>query len=371
MLSRYLFRRAQALVRQPLAQFSNAGISFDDAIQTPIAQRPGLSQVRNVTLIPGSGVGPEVTRSVQKVFDAAFCPIEWDVLDNFSLNDPVSLEKLRKNECILLGTFPYKKGSDYINNEIIYKELDLYANLTYGRSLPGVPTRHKKIDIAVIRENTEGEYSGVEHEVYPGVVESIKVVTRDASRRIAEYAFEFAYLSGRKKVTAVHKANIMKICDGMFLEATREVSQKYPFIAYEEMIIDNCCMQVVKNPWQFDVMVMPNLYGSIVSNAVAGIVGGPGLTCGANIGKDHVIFEQGTRHTGIDIAGQGVANPTALLLSSVIMLKHLDLHRFANLIEKAVDKTYKEGKVKTADIGGTTTIDQFTEEIIKNLERSR
>ena len=147
--------------------------------------------------------------SVQKIFEAALCPIEWDVLDNFNLNDSVSLEKLRKNECILLGTLPYRKGSDYMNNEKIYKELNLYANMTYGRTLPGVPTRHKKVDVVVIRENTEGEYSNIEHEVYPGVVESIKVITKEASRRIAEYAFEFAYLSGRKKVTAVHKANIM------------------------------------------------------------------------------------------------------------------------------------------------------------------
>jgi len=370
MLARNLLKKALRVCHSPYASFSKCD-TYEDAIRTPIAQTPGIGSTRTVTLIPGAGIGPEVTRSVQKIFEAAFCPIEWDVIDKFKINDPLCISKLRKNECILMGPLPSKEEKNFVNNELIYKDLNLYANLTYGRSLPGVETRHKKVDIVVLRENTEGEYSGVEHEVYPGVVESIKVITKEASRRIAEYAFEFAYLSGRKKVTAVHKANIMKICDGLFLEATREVSQKYPWIKYEEMIIDNTCMQVVKNPWQFDVMVMPNLYGSIISNAVAGICGGPGMTCGANIGSNHVIFEQATRHTGSDIAGQGISNPTSLILSSIIMLKHMDLPKFASDIEKALDKTYKEGRVRTRDIGGSSTNEEFTEEIIRNLEKTR
>jgi len=380
MLSRNIFKASQliGLARFPLAKFSSettplsgTGPAYDESIRTPIAQRPGISQARRVTLVEGVGVGPEVTRSVQRIFEAAHAPIVWDVVDNYVLTNPSCNQKLRQNEAILLGPLPNKQDGKYLDSSDIYKDLKLYANLTYGRTLPKVDTRHQKVDIVVLRENTEGEYSGVEHEVYPGVIESIKVITKEASRRIAEYAFEFAYLSGRKKVTAVHKANIMKICDGMFLEATREVANRYPFIKYEEMIIDNCCMQIVKNPWQFDVMVMPNLYGSIISNAVAGICGGPGMTCGANIGQNQVIFEQATRHTGQDIAGKNLANPTALVLSSIIMLKHLGLSKFAFDIEKALDKTYREGKVRTIDLGGTSTTEQFTDEIMRNLEKTR
>jgi len=367
MLSKYLSRKSVQL-------FGSKSFSFSayhgESLRTPTVPRPGVGEAQRVTLIPGYGIGPEVTRSVQNVFEAAHCPITWDIIENFTLSNPTCVEDLRKNESILLGPLPYREGAKYINNEEIYKHFDLFANLTYARSLPGVNARHKDVDIAVIRENTEGEYSGVEHEVYPGVVESIKVITKDASRRIAEYAFEFAHLSGRKKVTAVHKANIMKICDGMFLEATREVAAKYPFLTYEEMIIDNCCMQVVKNPWQFDVMVMPNLYGSIVSNAIAGICGGPGFTSGANIGTDHVVFEQGTRHPGLDIAGKNIANPTSYLLSSVLLLKHLNLHQFASTIENALGQTLQEGKVRTQDIGGTSTTEQFTNEVIKNLQKA-
>jgi len=380
MLSKHIFRSAKLLgfTTTPLAKFSSeatpltgTGPAYDESVKTPIAQRPGISQPRRVTLINGVGIGPEVTRSVQRVFEAAHCPIIWDVMENYTLTSSSCRERLRQNEAILLGPLPTRQDGKYLDDSEIYKDLGLYANLTYGRTLPGVETKHKKVDIVVLRENTEGEYSGVEHEVYPGVIESIKVITKEASKRIAEYAFEFAYLSGRKKVTAVHKANIMKICDGMFLEATREVAGKYPFIKYEEMIIDNCCMQIVKNPWQFDVMVMPNLYGSIVSNAVAGICGGPGLTCGANIGKNQVIFEQATRHTGADIAGKNLANPIVLFLSFIIMLKYLGLNKFANDIERALDKTYREGKVRIMDVGGTSTTDQFTEEVMRNLEKTR
>jgi isocitrate dehydrogenase (NAD+) len=377
MLSRNIFKASQLLsLARYSAKFSTTPLSgtgpaYDESIRTPIAQRPGISQPRKVTLVQGVGVGPEVTRAVQRIFEAAHAPIVWDVMDNFVLTNTSCNERLRQNEAILLGPLPNKQNGKYLDSSDIYKDLKLYANLTYGRTLPNVNTRHQKVDIVVLRENTEGEYSGVEHEVYPGVIESIKVITKEASKRIAEYAFEFAYLSGRKKVTAVHKANIMKICDGMFLEATREVANRYPFIKYEEMIIDNCCMQVVKNPWQFDVMVMPNLYGSIISNAVAGICGGPGMTCGANIGKNQVIFEQATRHTGGDLAGKNLANPTGLILSSIIMLKHLGLSKFAFDIEKALDKTYREAKVRTIDLGGTATTEQFTDEVMRNIEKTR
>eukprot|EP01017_Pseudomicrothorax_dubius_P011611 TRINITY_DN1437_c0_g1_i2.p2 TRINITY_DN1437_c0_g1~~TRINITY_DN1437_c0_g1_i2.p2 ORF type:complete len:266 (-),score=83.16 TRINITY_DN1437_c0_g1_i2:1191-1907(-) len=227
------------------------------------------------------------------------------------------------------------------------------------------------VDMIIIRENTEGEYSGVEHEVYPGVVESIKVVTKASSLRVAEYAFELAYMTGRKKVTAVHKANIMKLADGLFLEATREVAKRYPFIKYEEMIIDNCAMQMVKNPWQFDVMVLPNLYGSIVQNIATGITGGPGLTAGASLGCNYQLFQQGCRHTGKDIAGHRISNPSALLFSSILMLRALGLPRFADLIDTALSRVLSEKKVRTKDIGGKNTTDEFTNEVCKTIEDIR
>lgn len=201
------------------------------------------------------------------------------------------------------------------------------------------------MDIAIIRENLEGEYSGVEHEVYPGVYESLKIVTKASSLRIAEYAFEFAFLCGRQKVTAVHKANIMKLADGLFLEACREVAEKYPMVAYEEMIIDNCSMQMVKNPWQFDVMVMPNLYGSIVTHTASGLCGGSGVTAGANIGKEFALFEQGCRSAARGIEGKGVANPSAALYASVNLLRTAGLPRFADVIEKGLLQVYTDGKV--------------------------
>lgn len=341
-------------------------------ICTPIAQRPGIGKERNITLIPGCGIGPELAEVVKKVFQAAKCPIKWDVIPGFTPEDIGNSscnDLLKKNSTILLGMLSKGRRDEgkYLDTTKIYKELECFANVTYAKSFPNCKARHCDVDVVVIRENTEGEYSGVEHEVYPGVVESIKIITKAASDRIANYAFEFAYISGRKKVTAVHKANIMKLCDGLFLESCREVAKKYPFIQYEEMIIDNTCMQIVKNPWKFDVMVMPNLYGTIVSNTIAGIVGGPGMTCGANVGEKFTVFEQGTRHSGIDIAGKNLANPTALLLSSIMMLKHEGLPIFAEQIELALDKTYQDGKVRTRDIGGNSTLDQFVDEVLKNI----
>ncbi|CAD8069998.1 unnamed protein product [Paramecium sonneborni] len=329
-------------------------------------QKPGEGALKNVTLIPGVGIGPEITNSVRTVFEALHVPIKFDVLDNFNFENDDSKKQLRKNECILLGVMT-EKNQKYTDNYKFYKYLDLYSNITFAFSVEGITQRHNNTDIVVIRENTEGEYSGVEHEVYPGVVESIKVTTKQASLRIAEYAFEFAHLSGRKKVTAVHKANIMKLVDGLFLQACREVAQRYSFIKYEEMIIDNCCMQLVKNPTQFDVMVMPNLYGSIVQNVVAGITGGVGMAAGASIGGDHALFSQGCRHTGRDIAGKNVVNPSAMLVSSTLLLRHLGLPNFADQICRSVQHTIQDKKIKTKDIGGNATTDQFTNEVIKSL----
>jgi len=290
-------------------------------------------------------------------------------MEDFDFNKQDTRRQLKKNEYILLGVVPQAPNSRYVENTQIYKYLDMFCYFTHARNLPNVKARHKGVDIVVMRENTEGEYSGVEHEVYPGVMESIKVITKASSLRIAEYAFEFAFLSGRKKVTAVHKSNIMKKCDGLFLEATREVARRYPQIMYNELIIDNTCMQMVKNPWQFDVMVMPNLYGSIVAHIACGITGGPGCTPGINIGDKYNLFEQGTRHTGTDIAGKNQANPTSLILSSIIMLKHMGLPLFAANIENALNEVFQEGNALTHDLGGTTSTTQFTNEIVKKLER--
>ena len=248
-----------------------------------------------------------------------------------------------------------------------YKYLDLYARVVHLYNLPNVQTRHKDIDIVVIRENLEGEYSGVEHEVVPGVFESLKIITKERSTRLAEYAFEHALLTGRKKVTAVHKANIMKLADGIFLEATREVSAKFPSIQYDEIIIDNCAMQMVSRPQQFDVMVMPNLYGSIVSSIGAGLIGGAGISAGASIGDNYLLFDQACRNSGIDIAGKNLANPTALLLSSVNMLKSMYFPRFADLIHDSLINVYEEGKYLTKDVGGNSSTRDFTNRVCEEI----
>jgi isocitrate dehydrogenase (NAD+) len=230
------------------------------------------------------------------------------------------------------------------------KELDLFASLVHCFNLPGLPTRHDNVDIVVIRENTEGEYAGLEHEVVPGVVESLKVITKCCSERIAKYAFEYAYLNNRRTVTAVHKANIMKLADGLFLESSREVAKKYPGIKYNEIIVDNCCMQLVSKPEQFDVMVTPNLYGNLVANTAAGIAGGTGVMPGGNVGADHAIFEQGASAGNVGnekLVVKKRANPVALLLSSAMMLRHLQFPSFADRLEQAVMGVIKEGKFRT------------------------
>lgn len=302
-----------------------------------------------------------------KVDDVIKPPIVWDTIEDFSFSNKNAIEILTRNRCIMKGPVATRHEARIDEHVRFAQMLDLFANVVHAFTIPGVKTRHKDLDIVVIRENTEGEYSGLEHEVYPGVIESIKVITKKASERLAEYAFEYAYLTQRKKVTAVHKANIMKICDGQFLEATRAASKKYPNIKYEEMIIDNCCMQLILKPQQFDVMVMPNLYGAIVANIALGITGGPGVIPGAMIGSKNAIFETGGRHAGKDIAGKNMANPTAFLLSYVMMLKHLGLPFFAQKVEKGIYKTLLEGKVKTFDLDGHGTTEEFTNEIIKNI----
>ena len=338
-------------------------------IATTHIQRPGESSIKNVTLIPGEGIGKEITNCLLKIDSIIKPPIKWDIIEEFSFNN----DAYKKNNYILKGPNSLSQKYRYSNINAteehvrFAKELGLFANVVHSYTIPGVKSRHKDLNIVVIRENTEGEFSGLEHEVYPGVIESVKVITKEASLRIAEYAFEYAYLNGRKKVTAVHKANIMKLCDGQFLEATRIVAKKYPDIKYQEIIIDNCCMQLISNPKQFDVMVLPNLYGSIVANITLGISGGPGLTPGAMVGNKYALFEVGGRHSAKDIEGKGIANPTAFLLSYSMLLRHLNLKYFAEKLENGIYKTLSESNIKTPDIFGTNTSDEFTNEIIKNL----
>lgn len=276
--------------------------------------------------------------SVMEVFEAANVPVQFDVINDFTFEDISNRRILHKNKCILLGVMVPEKGVNpkYNDNHKFYQHLELFANINLCYSFPVAVNRHNNVDIAVIRENLEGEFSGIEHEVYPGINESIKVTTRKNSERLLKYAFEFAHLSGRKKVTVIHKANIMKLVDGLFLECARKTSEKFPFIKYEEMIVDNCAMQLVKNPTQFDVMVAPNLYGTIVSHIAAGVTGGVGMTPGACIGDHFALFSQGMPHSGAQIAGKNLANPCAILISSVMMLRYLGLPRFADQISQAI-----------------------------------
>jgi len=263
-------------------------------------------------------------------------------------------------------TTPVGKGFTSVNVGL-RKALDLYANLRPVRALPNVPCRYPELDLVVVRENTEDLYAGLEHVVVPGVVESLKIITEKASTRIARYAFEFARRESRKKVTAVHKANIMKLSDGLFLECFRNVSKDYPEIEADDKIVDNACMQLVMRPEQFDVMLLENLYGDIVSDLCAGLVGGLGLVPGANIGELGAVFEA-VHGSAPDIAGQNIANPTALLQSGILMLRHLNEREAADRIERAMLKVYKEGKVRTRDVGGTARTNEFARAIVEAME---
>ncbi|AET03641.1 NAD-dependent isocitrate dehydrogenase [Medicago truncatula] len=333
--------------------------------------RPGDGTPRPVTLIPGDGIGPLVTGAVEQLMEAMHAPVyfeKFDVHGDMKAVPTEVLESIRKNKVCLKGGLvtPMGGGVSSLNVQL-RKELDLYASLVNCFNLPGLPTRHDNVDIVVIRENTEGEYAGLEHEVVPGVVESLKF----CSERIAKYAFEYAYLNNRKQVTAVHKANIMKLADGLFLESCREVATKYPGIKYNEIIVDNCCMQLVSKPEQFDVMVTPNLYGNLVANTAAGIAGGTGVMPGGNVGAEHAVFEQGASAGNVGnekVAAQKTANPVALLLSSAMMLRHLQFPAFADRLENAVEKVILEGKYRTKDLGGTSTTQEVVDAVIDALD---
>jgi len=330
-----------------------------------------------ITLIPGDGIGPEVAANVVRIIEASGVDIQWEThyagaqaLEKFGETLPSELlESIRRNKVALKGpvTTPIGKGFASVNVGL-RKILDLYANLRPVRALPNVPCRYPELDLIVVRENTEDLYSGIEHVVVPGVVESIKIITEKASTRIAKFAFEYSRREGRKKVTAVHKANIMKLSDGLFLDCFRNVAKDYPEIEADDKIVDNACMQLVMRPEQFDVMLLENLYGDIVSDLCAGLVGGLGLVPGANIGEHGSVFES-VHGSAPDIAGQGIANPTALLQSGILMLRHLDERSAAEKIEKAMLAVFAQGKVRTRDIGGTAKTAEFADAIISKMNR--
>ncbi|HEY0078125.1 MAG TPA: isocitrate dehydrogenase (NAD(+)) [Pyrinomonadaceae bacterium] len=329
-----------------------------------------------ITLIPGDGIGPEVSSAVVRIIEAAGAQVEWEThyagaqaLEKYGTTLPDDLlESIKRNKVALKGpiTTPVGKGFTSVNVGL-RKALDLYANLRPVRALPNVPSRYPELDLVVVRENTEDLYSGIEHVVVPGVVESIKIITEKASTRVAHFAFEYARREGRKKVTAVHKANIMKLSDGLFLECFYKMSKNYPEIEADDKIVDNACMQLVMRPEQFDIMLLENLYGDIVSDLCAGLIGGLGLVPGANIGEQGAVFEA-VHGSAPDIAGQGIANPTALLQSGILMLRYLDEREAADRIERAMLKVFTEGKVRTRDIGGEAKTMEFAEAIIAAFE---
>ncbi|MBA2340545.1 MAG: isocitrate dehydrogenase (NAD(+)) [Pyrinomonadaceae bacterium] len=328
-----------------------------------------------ITLIPGDGIGPEVSSAVVRIIEAAGIQATWETyyagaqaLEKFGNTLPEELlESIKRNKVALKGpiTTPIGKGFTSVNVGL-RKALDLYANLRPVRTLPNIPTRYETIDLVIVRENTEDLYSGIEHVVVPGVVESIKIITEKASTRVSRFAFEYARREGRKKVTAVHKANIMKLSDGLFLDCFRKVAADYPEIEANDKIVDNTCMQLVMRPEQFDILLLENLYGDIISDLGAGLVGGLGLVPGANIGEQGAVFEA-VHGSAPDIAGQGIANPTALLQSGILMLRHLGEREAADRIEAAMLKVFTEGKVRTRDIGGEAKTTEFTDAVIAAL----
>ena len=334
-----------------------------------------MSDRRKVSVIPGDGIGPEVMAATVKTLEALGVPLDFEhcdagseVISKYGTNLPrETLDSVLRNGVALKGPTGTQVGAGLPSaNVALRKGLDLYAALRPVRSVPNVKTRYENIDLVVVRENTESLYTGLEHIVVPGVVESLKIISDKASTRIARYAFNYARDKKRKKVTAVHKANIMKLSDGLFLDCCRRVSRDYPEIPYEEVIVDNMCMQLVRNPEKYEVLLMENLYGDIISDLCAGLVGGLGVVPGANIGERTAVFEA-VHGTAPDIAGKGLANPTALMMSSVLMLEWLGLPEQAQRLDRALTRVYAEGKVRTTDLGGKASTGEFTDAVIAGL----
>jgi isocitrate dehydrogenase (NAD+) len=330
-----------------------------------------------ITLIPGDGIGPEVTGAVTRILRASGVNITWEpcvagitaVQQGGPPLPTELLDSIARNKVALKGpiTTPIGEGFTSVNVGL-RKALNLYANLRPVWNLPNVTARYENVDLVIVRENTEDLYAGIEHQIVPGVVESLRIITEQASTRIAEFAFAYARRHGRGRVTAIHKANIMKLADGLFLESARAVAQRYPGITYDERIIDATCMHLVIDPARFDVLLLPNFYGDIVSDLCAGLVGGLGVVPGANIGTDHAVFEA-VHGSAPDIAGLDLANPTALLLSGLLMLRHLNETEVADRIMAALLRVLGQATVLTRDLGGTASTSEFTEAICRELER--
>jgi isocitrate dehydrogenase (NAD+) len=330
-----------------------------------------------ITLFKGDGIGPEVCAAVLRIIDAASVDVEWEShvlgaealsLGGTALSDE-ALDSVRRNRVALKGPVATPIGTGFESvNVRLRKALDLYASLRPVRSLPGVSSRFGHVDLVIIRENTEGLYSGLEHEVVPGVVESLKIITEHASTRIARYAFEYAQRHRRQKITVVHKANIMKQSDGLFCACFRNVGRDYPDIQQEEKIVDNTSMQLVLNPSQFDVLLMENLYGDILSDLAAGLVGGLGVVPGSNIGESAAVFEA-VHGNAPDIAGKNLANPTALLRSACMMLEHIGETPAAVRIQAAMETVFSQGEIRTGDLGGSASTNEFTDAIIAALDK--
>ena len=384
-----------AAAQQPIAARSFATVNSD------IFKPSKFGGKYTVTLVPGDGIGGEVTEAVKTVFKADNVPIEWEQVAVSGIEDAgrteaafrESVASLKRNKLGLKGILhtPIDRSGHQSFNVALRQELDIYASISLIKNIPGYSTRHRDVDLCIIRENTEGEYSGLEHQSVPGVVEALKIITRAKSERIAKFAFAFALANGRSKVTCIHKANIMKLADGLFRSTFHSTAKDYPTLETNDMIVDNASMQAVSKPQQFDVMVMPNLYGGILSNIGAALVGGPGIVPGCSMGRDVAVFEPGCRHVGLDIKGKDQANPTAMLLSGTMLLRHLGLDDHANRISKAIYAVIAEGYVpstllsrncddkrtianycysqyRTRDMGGESTTHEFTRAILNKME---
>jgi isocitrate dehydrogenase (NAD+) len=343
-------------------------------VEIAALHRPHMTY--RITLIPGDGIGPEVTGAAVRVLEATGVKLEWETFEagaeayeKYREYIPKELvESLERTHVGLKGpvTTPIGGGFASINVEL-RKKFELYANFRPIRNLPHIPTRYPDVDLIILRENTEGLYSGIEHEVVPGVVESLKIITEKASTRIARFAFEWARKNKRKKITAIHKANIMKMSDGLFIRCSRNVAKEYPEITYGEHIVDNTCMQLVMNPYQYDMLLLENLYGDIISDLCAAFVGGLGFVPGANFGDDCAIFEA-VHGSAPDIAGRNIANPTAVLRSGLLMLRHIGEHDAALKIRNALEKVYRDRDKLTRDVGGKAGTSQFADHVIEAME---
>ncbi|KAI9823216.1 MAG: isocitrate dehydrogenase (NAD(+)) idh1 [Phylliscum demangeonii] len=384
MLSRPCLRTAQSALRRVHAPAPALAVGRSArgmaTIESDVFQPTKYGGKYTVTLIPGDGIGAEVAESVKTVFRADNVPIVWEQVDVSGVETGdkhseelfrESIASLKRNKIGLKGILhtPMERLGHQSFNVALRQELDIYASIVSIKNIPGYQTRHNNVDLCIIRENTEGEYSGLEHQSVPGVVESLKIITRAKSERIAKFAFSFALANKRKKVTCIHKANIMKLTDGLFRNTFKRVAEDFPTLETNDMIVDNASMQAVSRPQQFDVMVMPNLYGGILSNVGAALVGGPGIVPGCNMGRDVAVFEPGCRHVGLDIKGKDQANPTAMILSGAMMLRHLGLDQHANRLSSAVYDVIAEGKTRTRDMGGTNSTVEFTRAVLNKMDR--